>query len=60
MEHVRGRVKVVLVDSALKRHQISKPGFKRFTIINKNLVGVELVKPTIKLDRPIYVSFLHL
>ena len=58
MENVRGRVKVVLVDSALKHQwQTSKPGFKRFTIINNNLVGVELVKPTIKLDRPIYVGF---
>ena len=37
--------------------QTSKPGFKRSLIVNGNLVCVELVKPTIILNRPVYVGF---
>lgn len=58
MESVRKRIRVVLIDSA-RAHtwQTSKPGFKRFTIFDDNLVGIELVKPKVILDKPIYVGF---
>ena len=36
--------------------QTSKPGFKRFSIFSDKLVGLELVKPTIVLDKPIYLG----
>ena len=35
---------------------MSKPGFKRFDIFGENLVGMELVKPKVVLDKPIYVG----
>ena len=57
MESVRHRVNIVLIDSVQQqKFQISKPGFKRFEIFNEDLVGVELIKPVVKLDNPIYVG----
>ena len=48
MESVRKRVNIRLVQNG-KQHQFqtSKPGFKRFTIFSPELVGLEMVKPTI-------------
>lgn len=37
-------------------HQVSKPGFKRFAIFSEDLVGVELTKPVVVLDKPIYIG----
>ena len=36
--------------------KVSKPGFKRFDVFGDNLVGVELVKPKVILNKPIYVG----
>ena len=57
MESVRKRANIVLINkSDQQKFQVSKPGFKRFTIFDEDLVGVELVKPVIQLDKPVYVG----
>ena len=57
MESVRRRVNIVLINqSRQQKFQTSKPGFKRFSIFSEDLVGVELAKPTIELNKPIYVG----
>ena len=57
MESVRKRKDVVLINRESQHiFQTSKPGFKRFSIFSEKLVGVELVKPKIVLDRPIYAG----
>ncbi len=57
MESVRKRINVVLINNAQRqRFQTSKPGFKRFEIFGEDLVGVELVKPVVTLDKPVYVG----
>lgn len=57
MESVRKRVNIRLISNG-KQHlfQTSKPGFKRFSIFSPELVGVELSKPYIILDKPIYLG----
>ena len=58
MENVRKRIRIVLVGTARSHAwQTSKPGFKRFSIFSKNLVGVEVQQPSITLDKPIYAGF---
>lgn len=39
-----------------QRWQTSKPGFRRFEIFDEDLVGVEVVKPNIELNKPIFVG----
>ena len=57
MESVRRRVNIVLINKARQqKFQTSKPGFKRFSIFDEDLVGVELIKPLIQLDKPVYVG----
>lgn len=57
MESVRRRINVVLIGNARQqRFQVTKPGFKRFEKFSDNLVGVELVKPMIELNKPIQVG----
>jgi hypothetical protein len=54
---VRKRKNIVLVSQgSQQRFQVSKPGFKRFQIFSEELVGVEVVKPVICLDKPIFVG----
>jgi hypothetical protein len=54
---VRKRSSIVLISKERQhRFQTSKPGFKRFKIFDEDLVGVELVKPSIVLNRPLYVG----
>ena len=57
MESVRKRINIVLIRKEhQQRFQVSKPGFQRFEIFGDDLVGVELTKPVVKLDKPIYVG----
>ena len=57
MESVRRRVNVVLINKARQQNfQTSKPGFKRFSIFSEDLVGVQLVKPIVELNKPVYVG----
>ena len=57
MECLRKRVNIVLLKKERSRIlQTSKPGFKRFSIFDDNLAGVELTKPLVKLDKPIYIG----
>ena len=52
MESVRKRKNVVLINRESQHiFQTSKPGFKRFSIFSEKLVGMELVKPKIVLDK---------
>ena len=58
MENVRRRKKIILVNSGRSHAwQTSKPAFKRFSIFDENLVGVELMQTNITLNKPIYVGF---
>jgi hypothetical protein len=54
MENVRERVDIRLVgdDRKLKK-LVAKPSFKRFKIFNEDLVGVEMKRVTIELNRPV-------
>jgi hypothetical protein len=57
LESVRKRRNVTLVTTeSAARFQTAKPNYLRFKIFNPNLVGVELRKEQVKLDRPIYVG----
>ena len=57
MESVRKRKNIVLINKESQHTlQTSKPGFKRFAIFSEDLVGVELVKPNVVLDKPIYAG----
>jgi hypothetical protein len=58
LENVRGRIDYKLVTnpkSAVK--YIRRPTFKRSDIISENVVGIELRKQTVKLDKPIFCGF---
>jgi len=58
MENLRNRINfevVTLRKIALKR--IAKPNFKRIIKFRKGLVGIHMVKPALKLNRPIQVGF---
>lgn len=57
MENVRERVDVRLVDDDRKlKKLVAKPSFKRFKIFNDDLVGVEMKRVTIELNRPAYLG----
>ena len=57
MERVRSRTDVKLIGKESQhQYQTSKPLFKRFEIFSEDLVGVELYKDTIRLNKPIYVG----
>ena len=57
MESVRKRKNIVLINKEAQHTlQTSKPGFKRFAIFSEDLVGIELVKPNVVLDKPIYAG----
>ena len=57
LESVRKRKNIKLVTKGSQQKlQTSKPGFKRFQIFSEDLVGVEVIKPTVTLDRPIFVG----
>ena len=57
MENVRNHINFELVDTP-ERYQkcVNNPTFKHRHIINENLVGVEKLKETVKLNKPIYVG----
>ena len=47
---------VLITKERQHKFQTSKPNFKRFKIFDEELVGVELLKPTVRLDKPLYVG----
>lgn len=57
MENVREHIDFELVDTA-ERYQkcLNKPPFKHRHIITENLIGVEKMKETVKLNKPMYVG----
>lgn len=58
MENLRKRVNVKLVNSPKQLQKLSSsPLFDYFRIFDKNLVGVNMKKPSLYLNRPIYVGF---
>ena len=58
LESVRKRTNVVLVNSEKSaRYQTAKPTYCRFKIFNPDLVGVQLRKGRVILDRPVAVGF---
>lgn len=58
MENVRKRVDIKLVIDTQKATKLThKPNYKKFNLINDDLISLEFYKTSIKLDRPIYVGF---
>ena len=57
-ENLQKRVSVELLsDSKFLKKRIAKPNFKRTKIFHENLVGVDLQKTKIVLNRPMQVGF---
>ena len=58
LESVRKHKNVILIHTESQhRFQTSKPQYKRFQIFSESLVGVEVVKPKITLDKCVMVGF---
>ena len=58
MENKRKHINVVLVMNERQQiYQTSKPGFKRSAIFSPDLTAVEITRPCIVLDKPIYTGF---
>jgi hypothetical protein len=58
MENVRNRQNFHLVTCDLRAKKlIARPTFKSFDIINDDLVLIEMTRPRIKLNKPIYTGF---
>jgi hypothetical protein len=58
MENVRNRQNFHLVTYDLRAKKlIARPTFKSFDIINDDLVLIEMTRPRIKLNKPIYTGF---
>ena len=47
---------ILITDPAQHRRQISKANFTRFQIFDEDFVGVELLKPEVELNKPIYLG----
>ena len=47
---------MLVTNSSQHKFQSSKTNFVRFEIFDDEFVGVELVKPEVELDRPIYLG----
>ena len=57
MENVREHINFELVDTPERFQKVvNSPTYKHRHIINENLVGVEKLKETVKLNKPIYVG----
>ena len=58
MENLRKRVNVELVNNMERRKKlVSKPNFKSMKIFTEHLVAIDIQKPNLKLNRPIYCGF---
>jgi hypothetical protein len=58
MENVRQRVNMNLISSETRAMKlVSKPNFKRFEIINQELVLIEMLRSRLQLNKPIYTGF---
>ena len=57
MENVREHINFELVDTPERCQKVvNAPTYKHRHIINENLVGVEKLKETVKLNKPIYIG----
>jgi hypothetical protein len=57
MENLRNRIQFELINNEKKFLRVNaKPNAKKPIHFNENLVGIELTKPNIKLDKPIYTG----
>ncbi len=57
MENVRNHGEFELVDNMNRLEKcLNSPTLKHTHIINENLVGIEKIKPVVKLNKPIYVG----
>lgn len=60
MENVRNRVNIILCNKWEGRYgaksKISKPNFKKSTILDKNLVSIEMYRTKIVFDKPIVIG----
>lgn len=61
MENVRRRKEVHICNNMNDAKElVNKPNFRRFEIINANVVLIEMAKSVIELDKPIYTGFVTL
>jgi hypothetical protein len=57
MENLQNRVNVQLIHTKRKLiKQVAKSSFERYQILSKDLVGVQLKKTVVTLDKPISVG----
>lgn len=57
-ENVQNRKNFRLVcDNLRAKKLVAKPVFKSFDIINEILVLIEMSKPVVKLNKPMYLGF---
>ena len=60
-ENLKNRINVELVNNPIRMKKLcAKPSYKSFKIFNENLTAVHMAKPTLVLNRPIYVGFVVL
>ena len=58
MENVRNRINFHLVNNPKQmRRLVAKPNYRRTVIFTEDLVGVQCLKTSIMLNKPIYVGF---
>ena len=57
MVDVRGHVDFELVDTPQRMKKVlNAPALEHRHILNENLIGVEQIKPVMKLNEPIYIG----
>ena len=56
MENLRNRVDVNLVRCIDEENSLASPRFAGFKIFDRNLAAIHMHKPTLKLNRPVYVG----
>lgn len=58
MENLRNRIVFHLVQtSEMATKKASSPAFERFIVFHENLVGIQMSKKSLTLNRPIYTGF---
>jgi hypothetical protein len=57
-ENVRNRAAIHLIcDPKKVKKLVAKPTFRRFTIVNNELVMIEMAKTRVMFNKPIYTGF---
>jgi hypothetical protein len=58
IENLRKRVNVKLITCPIRfKKHVAKPTFKKFTIVNEDLVLVEMARAKLTMNKPIYIGY---